>query len=165
MNRGLLMVKYHLGCGNKRMDGFINIDAMPSQAVDVPGDITNLYWLVELTGRPDEIQAHHTIEHISFRKTDVVLQHWFGILKPGGTIRLSCPDLDECWDAFKKTGDWFQFCVGVYGNQKDHRLDFHTCGFTFDILKKMLENAGFTKIKRIKPSELGLEVTARKENV
>ena len=35
-------MKLHLGCGNRRIDGFVNIDVMESDAVDLTSDVMKL---------------------------------------------------------------------------------------------------------------------------
>lgn len=101
--------KLHLGCGNIRLKDFCNVDILPTVAVDVVSDISKLGNFknesIEL------IYACHVLEHFSHDEAVKVLKRWFEVIKPGGELRISVPDIDRIvkiysknWQHFKRQG-------------------------------------------------------------
>lgn len=93
-------LRLHLGCGEQRLDGYINID-YPSQhhtvqtnpAADVFADITRLQFPA---GTVDEIRSHHMFEHFDRPAALAMLARWHRWLKPGGTLHIETPDVLGC---------------------------------------------------------------------
>lgn len=86
------MTKLHLGCGNIRLDGFVNIDIRHMDATDRVMDISDLAEFGD--NSVDMIYASHCLEHFSFRITLDVLYEWNRVLKKGGELILRIPDFD-----------------------------------------------------------------------
>lgn len=142
--------RLHLGCGTTHLENFCNIDVFPNHAVDI---IDNIIKLKKIKNNSAElIYSSHVLEHFSTADVPLVLKRWFDVLKPGGQIRLSVPDLDRIikiyhknWEHFQKDGHspW----VGlIYGGQ-ENEFDFHKTGFNFNWLGRLLRQAGFIDIK------------------
>jgi len=85
-------LKLHLGCGDKILDGYINIDYYNPKA-DLTLDITDLSYFDDST--IEEIFMNAVFEHIySFEQIPSLLE-WKRILKPGGKLIInSIPDFD-----------------------------------------------------------------------
>ena len=91
-------VKLNLGGAEKRegggasplLEGFTNVDIRDLPGVDIVHDITNLPMFEDAS--VDEIRVSHAIEHLSPDKIMNALQEWYRILKPGGLLRIYCPD-------------------------------------------------------------------------
>ncbi len=64
-------LKLNLGCGRRKLDGYVNIDKSPVFAPDVVLDLEALPWPFE-TGSVSEILAIHVLEHLG-QKTDTFL--------------------------------------------------------------------------------------------
>lgn len=56
-------IKLHLGCGNKKISGFVNVDKFPTDACDLTVDLEDLPWPWE-DNSVDEIKMVHVLEHI-----------------------------------------------------------------------------------------------------
>lgn len=82
--------KLHLGCGPKRLHGYVNVDVSPGPAVDIRSDILTFPLP---PGRFQEIYSSHFLEHVFPEDTTPLLKRWFEALRPGGVLRLSVPDL------------------------------------------------------------------------
>lgn len=89
-------LRLHLGCGETRFDGYINIDYPPSEhtvmtpAADVFADITKM----QLPDNSiDEIRLHHVFEHFNRITALVMLVKWHRALKIGGKLHIETPDL------------------------------------------------------------------------
>ena len=87
-------VRLNLGCGDKILPGYINIDTVSSRAgkqPDVNADIRDLSKIKSFIA--DEILAVHVIEHFYFWEVIPLLKSWRRLLKPGGKLILECPNL------------------------------------------------------------------------
>ena len=82
--------RLHLGCGGNVMNDWTNIDLEPQ-----PGAFGwNLTDALPLPASSIQyIFAEHFIEHISWAEGQKLLRECRRVLKPGGALRLSTPDL------------------------------------------------------------------------
>ena len=139
-------VKLHLGCGEKIIPDFINIDIRKLPGVDIVDDISNLNKFNK--NSVDLIYSSHFFEHLFKDDAVALLKSCFRALKPGGLIRVSIPDLYyaiSLYGAGKKNemlNDYF-FVEG-----KGSYLARHKYMYDFDLFKEALEEAGFSKITR-----------------
>jgi predicted SAM-dependent methyltransferase len=83
-------MKVHLGCGMNYITGWINIDLDSSQA-DIKADLR--LPLPYADSSVDLIFNEHFIEHISREDGRKFLAECYRVLKPGGVLRVSTPDL------------------------------------------------------------------------
>lgn len=84
--------RLHLGCGNIKIAGFCNVDALSTIAVDVIDDIRQLRRFPNDSA--SEIYACHVLEHFAHDEIQPILKRWLQILQPGGILRISVPDID-----------------------------------------------------------------------
>jgi predicted SAM-dependent methyltransferase len=138
--------RLHLGCGHVHLQGFCNVDALPTPAADVLDDIRTLKRFPD--GSVEEIYTCHVLEHFGHDEVEPLLQRWRQLLKPGGKLRISVPDLDRIvqvyaknWPHFQKPGHtpWIGL---IYGGQTTP-YDFHKTGFNACWLRYVLEHNGF----------------------
>jgi predicted SAM-dependent methyltransferase len=146
----IVVVKLNLGCGDRKIHGFVNIDAREDVNPDVVCDVTNIH---KKFSDVDMIYACHVLEHFPTKKSSFqprtwkeVLNSWFTTLKPGGILRLSVPDFKAACEYFLLTGDFNAVCAFFYGGQK-YDFDFHYHGWTFESLSETLSSLGFIDIK------------------
>lgn len=85
----------HLGCGNVRLDGFINIDIVKTPAVDKVMDARKLDYP---DGSVDTIYTSHLLEHFPHGEVPLVLKEWHRVLKPAGKAIIVTPDFDRYVD-------------------------------------------------------------------
>ena len=86
------MPKLHLGCGDVRLEGFINIDIRETPATDKVLDISNLAEFGD--NSIDTVYASHVLEHFSFTIVPNVLREWQRVLRKSGELILRVPDFD-----------------------------------------------------------------------
>jgi predicted SAM-dependent methyltransferase len=143
-------IRLHLGCGDVRLPGFVNVDANKTFASDAIDDLTQLSTFDD--GSASEIYTCHVLEHFAHDEVLPLLKRWHAVLKPGGLIRISVPDLDKIvriyvanWEHFQKDGNtpWIGL---IYGGQKDS-YDYHKTGFNAVWLRRLLLNAGFIDVE------------------
>ena len=139
-----MLKKLHLGCGNKKMKGYINVDIRPNEAVDLVADLRNLPF------HPsdfDVIYSCAVIEHFGRSEWFELLKSWTILLKPGGKIFLSTSDFDAITKRYQETKNLNELLGLLIGGQK-YKYDWHGMVFNFDILKQGLEDLGYEDVQR-----------------
>lgn len=81
-------LKLNLGCGRDCRRGYVNIDRVPSEGVDLVLDLDDCR-LPFSSGSVDEVLAYHVLEHILKWEDLVVEIH--RVLKPGGLFDVHVP--------------------------------------------------------------------------
>jgi predicted SAM-dependent methyltransferase len=83
-------LRLHVGCGTARLEGWVNIDFQALPGVDVVADVTQG---LRFSGA-EAIFAEHFLEHLRIDAAVDFLVEAHRSLAPGGTVRLSTPNLD-----------------------------------------------------------------------
>lgn len=138
------MLKLNIGCGNQRLEGYINIDKYPTDAADI---ICPSCELKNADNSVDEIFSSHMIEHLTGCDLHLTMLEWFRVLKSGGKLIVRCPNFElyvkEYLDGDEeyKTG-WG--LINIFGWQDRGEGMLHRTGFTVARLAKSVEHYGFT---------------------
>jgi predicted SAM-dependent methyltransferase len=146
----------HIG-GNQAHSDWKILDIEDRPEVDYVGDAANLSQFAD--NSVDQIYASHVLEHFYYGIEDELLQtlrEWHRVLKPGGYLYISVPDLKTlCWLFLHpnlEPMDRFHLMRIIFGGQTN-RYDVHKVGFDLDILGLYLQEAGFQEFQQI--SEFG----------
>jgi SAM-dependent methyltransferase len=83
-------IKLHLGSGPRVKEGFINVDKLPFENVDVVLDLATFPWPWE-DNSVDEILMEHTFEHFEQMTRVKVINEIHRVLKVGGTAVVCTP--------------------------------------------------------------------------
>jgi predicted SAM-dependent methyltransferase len=87
-------MKLNLGCGDKILEGYVNVDVAESRLDKKPDVLCDLRALSPFEDNcADEVMAIHVVEHFWRWEVVDVLKEWFRVLKPGGKMILECPNL------------------------------------------------------------------------
>ena len=92
--------KLHIGCGGNLLPGWLNADYFPSDAQAMHLDATKKFSLPAASF--DYVFSEHMIEHISYPDGLFMLKESWRILKPGGKIRISTPNLGFLLDLYSE---------------------------------------------------------------
>jgi SAM-dependent methyltransferase len=138
-------MKLHLGCGEKKFDGYINIDIREEVKPDVIDDISKLSEFNESTA--ELIYACHVLEHFGRHEYINVLKRWHKILKSGGVLRISVPDVESVIKKYNEGVPLKKLMGFLYGGQ-NYNENYHYVGFDFKTLCEDLESIGFENIKK-----------------
>jgi predicted SAM-dependent methyltransferase len=117
--------KLQLGTSNSLIEGWLNTDVLPTSREVVYLDATRRFPFRDNTF--DYVCAEHMIEHIEYHDALFMLRECFRVLKPGGKIRMSTPDL--------------RVLVGLFSNEKTAVQNFYVDWMT----TKFLPDATFCK--------------------
>jgi predicted SAM-dependent methyltransferase len=142
-------VKLHIGGQVPHADWKI-LDVQPGPHVDYVGDCRDLSAFGDNSLL--EIYASHVIEHLGYAKElPLALREFHRALAPGGTLRISVPDLTVLCELFTDPALDFAERVQVmrmmFGGQSDP-ADFHRAGLNEEFLRDYLLAAGFVDIVR-----------------
>lgn len=86
-------VRLHVGSGDKRLEGWTNIDLKPLPGVDVVADVTQGLDFENA----EAVFAEHFLEHLAVEDALSFLRESHRVLRDDGWLRLSTPNLDWVW--------------------------------------------------------------------
>ena len=176
----------HVGCGpqNKsRLRGFsspdwqeIRFDIDPNVKPDIEGSLTDMSLVKDSS--VDAIYSSHNIEHLYPHEVPVAVREFHRVLKRGGYVVLTCPDLQSVCEAIvadQLTVPLYQSPAGpispidiLYGHrgfiQQGNEYMAHKSGFTYTTLTKEFSDAGFRTLAGMRrPTAYDLWVVAFKD--
>lgn len=136
-------MKLNVGCGNTKLDGYINIDVDETLTPDLVHNIIEKPLPYEKDS-VDQIVFFHTIEHISKRFHISIVREFFRVLKPNGEVWITFPDFEKCVERWKDNyhGQREFYEATIYGRQAS-LSDYHVCICTVDYVAKLLLQWGF----------------------
>ncbi|MEW5769193.1 MAG: CmcI family methyltransferase [Pseudomonadota bacterium] len=151
-------IRLNLGCGDKILPGYINVDVVSSRAGNKPDVICDLRNLGSFADAcADEILAVHVIEHFWRWEVEDLLKGWMRVLKPGGRLILECPNLaSACRALLNNPSDAAEPDVRgrhtmwvFYGDPawKDP-LMCHRWGYTAHSLRNLLVRLGYVNVRQ-----------------
>jgi len=159
--------KLQLGSGLKLLDGWLNSDCSLVFKSKCFLDVTARFPLEDKSF--DYVYTEHLIEHLTYLEGLSLLRESFRVLKPGGSIRVACPDLRIIVGLYapEKTEAQKQYIkssvdaslphIRIYKESFVINNDVRNWGHKFlydeETLAAALESAGFTEVKRFKPAE------------
>jgi hypothetical protein len=149
-------IRLNLGCGDKILEGYINVDFAESRKGNKPDVIADLRALKFDHDFADEILSVHVIEHFYQWEAEDLLNHWKHILKPKGKLVLECPNIltaaamllkDPARAARAEGKDGQMAMWPLYGDPawKDP-LMCHRWGYTPTTLIDLLKRCGFNNV-------------------
>lgn len=95
----------------------------------------------------DVIYSSHALEHIFLEEAQALLQDAYRALKKGGLIRLAVPDLEHALRLYL-SGAKEQALDFFFNRNRSGYLNHHHYMYDFELLKNLLEKAGFVEVER-----------------
>lgn len=135
-------VALNLGSGTKPIPGVINCD-LHSELADRRIDALDLSDFE--SGSVDLVEHHHLLEHLSIRDADAGFDEWWRVLRPGGLLVITCPDLDAVARTWLRAGPEArrsEIIHFIYGSQ-EHPGMYHRSGYDRRRLVELLRRRGF----------------------
>jgi predicted SAM-dependent methyltransferase len=136
---------------------FLNVDIADLPKVDVVFDITKRFPMEE--GVIEEIFSAATLEHLRRPHVDHVLREFFRVLRPGGMLRVSTPDIEEIAKALlSKTENLEtinQYFFGKYKSDDTEDYDLHRWMYPAADMMAALKKIGFERVEQIR-NDVGL---------
>lgn len=146
-------------CGGRnpvRPGEFLNVDIVPLPKVDLVFDIRKRFPID--SGVIAEIFSAATLEH--FRKSDVhhILREFSRVLRPGGVLRVSTPDIEAIAKGILEGEDIDRINQHLFGKFKSDEtddFDVHRWMYPAGKMMEVLREIGFVKIERV-PMDISL---------
>jgi predicted SAM-dependent methyltransferase len=145
-------LRLHLGCGEQRLEGYVNIDYPPDRhnIMRVQADAyANILELSFPERSVDEIRLHHVFEHFDRVAGLGLLLRWRRWLKPGGTLRIETPDLEGSLREFAPSGSFALRMAAARHLAGDHASPWgmHLEVYFPERLARTLEELGFAHVR------------------
>lgn len=158
--------RLHLGCGKRRFQGWLNVDLVGS---DYDLDLS-VGWLPWQPASFEAVVSQHFIEHLDLHSELFPLLYEIRrVLRPGGEIWLSCPDMEKLCRSYidhqmqdllevrtqRKPGYSLrgapssQLLNEFFYQHGDHRNLYD-----FPLLQWVLTQSGFSAVQRVSETDL-----------
>jgi predicted SAM-dependent methyltransferase len=135
--------KLHLGCGKRKIAGYINIDINPKVS---PDKIANCITLPDFDNETvSVIYTCHMLEHLKLPQVRESLSRWRDILEYGGVLRISVPDFKAICEYYLSGGTQEEVQNLLYGDCTNEYNYHYTC-YDFNTLSQLLREVGFSNI-------------------
>jgi SAM-dependent methyltransferase len=136
----------------------LRLDIDPTVAPDILCSITDMRPVA--TGSIDAIWSSHNLEHLYRHEVPTALAEFVRVLRPGGEVLLTLPDLQRVAEMVAENGLEDEAYVSpsgpitpldmLYGHSpslsRGHLNMAHKCGFTARTLAQLLNEAGFAGV-------------------
>jgi predicted SAM-dependent methyltransferase len=140
-------LRVNLGCGEQPWPDHVNVDLRPLPGVDVIADARRLPFE---PGSLAELASAHLVEH--FREHQLrtrILPYWRSLLRPGGRLRIVCPDWAAMLARLRDGGMPLATFKTITFGMQDYEGDDHFAMYTPDSLRAVLHDAGFTDVETV----------------
>ena len=144
--------KLHLACGNHLLPGWANIDQLDAPGV-IKHDLTQP--LPAASGTIAFIFTEHFIEHVTRSQGVKLLKECHRLLKPGGVLRISTPDLKKLIAEYAngRIDEWRDMhwlpATPCQLLNEGMRLWGHQFLYDQEELSLVLKESGFTDIRTV----------------
>lgn len=141
-------MKIEIGAGTKGRPGYVHVDAVELEGIDVVDDGRTL----EKFGGEvaDEIYCHWFLEHLAWHEVAPTLSRWMEVLKPGGSIHVVTSNAEahnRCLQEGQITWAEWSYLIFAVANRRGYNIwDVHKSAWNQDVLKDTLEEAGFEQV-------------------
>lgn len=148
-------IKLHIG-GQEQKEGWKILDTLPGPIVDYVGNCNDLTFL-----EPEscsEVYASHVLEHLGYDgEIQNTIKGIYRVLKPGGRLRASVPDLEILCKLFvhpSLDGPRRFLVMRMMFGGRINEYDVHYVGLNFEFLGQYMHDAGFHDIRRVPEFDL-----------
>jgi len=138
----------HIGCGDTRIEAFVNVDTRETPATDL---VAPAWELPVSDASVDYLYTRHMLEHLSPADARRALQEWRRVLAAEGVLHIVVPDIAfhaRQLLGLSRSGHANQEAhalAGFYGWQRDPEYDVHRWGYTPASLARLLGECGFVR--------------------
>ncbi|HEY2480213.1 MAG TPA: glycosyltransferase [Solirubrobacterales bacterium] len=139
--------RINLGCGEKPLREYLNVDMRQGEGVDIVADASDLPFE---QGSLGEIASFHLVEH--FREQQLrqtLLPYWRSLLSPDGILRIVCPNWEAMIERLQAGEMPYRVFKTLTFGLQDYEGDDHFAMYTPASLEDALRHAGFTEVELV----------------
>jgi predicted SAM-dependent methyltransferase len=145
----------HVGSGDKRLEGWVNMDFQALPGVDIVLDVTKGLHV----SAAKAVFAEHFLEHLRIEDAIAFLLEVHRTLENGAWLRLSTPNLDWVWETQYRlqasSGEKREMALAA---NRGFRCWGHKFLWNAEMLEEALLACGFTAVRACRYGESELEV-------
>lgn len=128
-------IKIDVGCGKRKLEGYLGVDKLGFEGVDVVMDCGRDRWPWD-DGTVDEVRCSHMVEHLDADERIHFANELYRVLKKGGTAQIFVPywnspraygDLTHKWPPVSEY--WFAYLNKEWRTVNAPHNDKYTCDF------------------------------------
>jgi predicted SAM-dependent methyltransferase len=145
--------RLHWGCGEWAIPGWINSDIKEWEGVDIVCDIRD--GLPLETDSIDYAVSIHALPEIPYPEQIPALEELRRVLRPGGVLRLSLPDLDRAIKAYLDRDDRYFLVPDEEVKSTSAKMIVQLLWFghsrmlfTHELMDELLRKAGYSSVTR-----------------
>lgn len=140
-------MKLNYGCGETKLEGFINIDIEDTTKPDMICDLRKQALPYE-TESVDKIHCLHNLEHIERKYWAQVIFEFARVLKPGAQLHLAYPEFEVCAKNYIENHQGLRdfWEKTIYGRQL-YPGDYHVAAMRTVEILEFLRGFGFTNMR------------------
>jgi predicted SAM-dependent methyltransferase len=148
-------VRLHIGSGNVRLKGWINMDVQPLPGVDVIADVTRGLDFVDRS--VEAVFSEHFLEHLALDDALRFLAEVHRVLAEGAWLRISTPNLDWVWHThYRLEGTAGEKRAAAFAINRAFRGWRHQFVWNREMLEEALAACGFEEIRWCRRGESDL---------
>jgi len=146
--------KLNLGCGEKKIQGYVDVDVVNTPYTDEVFSIDNIPYQENTISA---IYCEHVIEHLPHKLSEKAIQEMARVLQAGGELQLFLPDLELCCREYLQASNqtqinytpdkqWYKYTIFGYqqdANGVDAQHQYHQTGYSKTEITELLEKNGF----------------------
>lgn len=137
-------MKYHVGCGKRYIPGWIHVDGANYQYIENK-DIS-LKWVA--SNSAEIIYASHLLEYFDSGECILLIREWYRVLKKGGILRLSVPDLKKLFEVYQTNESVSDIIGPLFGKMEmAGETVYHKIVFDMKTLQSLLSYCGFSELR------------------
>ncbi len=141
-------MKIEIGAGTKPTPGYVHVDAVAHEGVDVLDDGRTLASFD--AGVAQEIYSHWFLEHVARHEVPPMLEQWKRVLEPGDAVRIVTNNHEahnRCLAEGQITWSEWSYLIYAVENKRGYTVwDVHKCAWNQELLTETLEHSGFVEV-------------------
>lgn len=155
--RGRTDLRLNIGSSGEHVDGWINADLLRDPNGRCLRMDATQPWPFD-HGSAEAVNSEHVVEHLDRADAAVFFEQAFRVLRPGGVIRTSTPDLRGISEAYLAADPVVLEAHRAHGYAARNHADLvnnyvhmhgHLHIYDFETLELLLAQAGFEQIERV----------------